>query len=222
LLRIRAAGGQFYFSLDGTARSLQAVVECADRWNAIAQGRSSTDPFSGRSASADPFSGADASSAAEPRPAAYAAEAMPVLTGMLNAAGITGYTLLPSDKAKELMPDYDAVWASADLFGGLLIVPEASLANIGDAMSGIAGNDAKACKGKFGSTMPADHTSPPVLRRLVVACDAPGESWEIHYTLLNRSKGGMYLFAAVGSPQADGSNPVQDADASFVDAVTSR
>ena len=218
LLTVQASGGQFSFRLDGTARSLQAVVECTSRWNNVAKGQTSSDPFSGQSASSDPFSGTGGSNT-QTRPAEYAAEAMPVLTGMLNAASITGYQLLSPDKAKDLLPAFDAVWTADHMFGGLRVIPDVKLDQLGDIMSNVAAGDARLCKGKFGSYMPADHTSPPVLRRLVDGCDEPGSSWEVHYTLLNRTKGGMYMFAAVGIPGADGENAVRDADANFVRAV---
>ncbi|MDQ7250647.1 hypothetical protein [Dongia sedimenti] len=218
LLRVHAASGPMEFYLDGSSRALSAGLDCTKRWAGDAP-TNPTDPFSGGSAAnpSDPFSPPARSQ--NPSASRGEAEVIPLLTGILKAAGIDDYTFLPSAEKDRSLAGFDAAWEADGVIGGMSVLPDATFEHLSGLMSDLTGATAKDCGGKFASYMPAENTSPPVLRRLVVACSGAGEDWEGHYVLLNRTTGGAYLLLVTSDLRSDGVSPARDADERIIRAV---
>jgi hypothetical protein len=228
LLKVNAAGGTFFFKLDGSARALQAALDCTQRWVGKESASNSQDPFSGNGATAgaateDPFSPAPGNGNAKDtseHQERFSAEAKQLATAFLRAGGVYDFEFFSPDTGNGALDGFDAAWRTGRLVGGLRIVEDATTEDLADAMTTISGSMARWCSGKFASSMPAEHTTPPVLRRLAVACEQEAKKdWEVHYTLFNRRQGGAFLFMVMGFPEDAGGTDVAETDNRIVKAI---
>lgn len=214
-LRIDAAGGSFFFNLDGTNAALNAALTCTDKWVDADRGSQTTDPFAPPKPSQNVASSAGTGRAANP------AEAISFMSNLLSISGVTGFTIVDQERGKNLLPGYDVVWMTERAIGGLLIAADQQTRDLDKVFSDVAASDAGGCKGKFASLrQPVDDKSRSyVLGRVVTACDNETAGYEAYYTLFARSAGGVYLMCVISSKDPETDSEAQEDNTRILEAV---
>ncbi len=190
LLKIQGEGKSFGFSLDNTSSVLAELLRCANRYksgsNTVASSPSTANPFE-KSAPAAPASAVN--------DAQHRTEAKAVTANVLSAAGIQGFTLV-SD-IPESLRFLHAIWKAPGMIGGVQILEGQTPTS---ASSRRIALDAQNCQGTFASgKLPATGNAV----RVMSACTADGKApSRTEYTIIQRSKGGVYMFILMGSGEA--------------------
>lgn len=181
-LKVGAAGETFVFNLTNSSKALAATINCTQRF---AEARSKTNPFESTPSPA-PASGE--------RPAvdiAHKAEATILIANVLSASGVQGFSIA-EDKVLE---GYAVVWTAPGLLGGVQIMESAT---VDQAVAMLIISDTSTCKGTFASAkVPSDTGNTARLRTACEEVTATGakQGFQINYTILPRSKGGIYVLA---------------------------
>jgi len=202
LLKVQGEGKNFGFSLDNTSSVLADVLRCANRYKAYTGPvASSTNPFEKPAPSVVP------SNTGQNR-----AEAMAVTANVLSSAGIQGFSLV--SEIPDSLKFLDAIWKAPGLIGGLQILDKQTPDT---AASRRIALDAQNCKGTFASgKLPASAGAV----RVMTACTADGkEPRRTEYTVVQRNKGGVYMFILMGSGGGSAPTDVSDQSARVMDAA---
>jgi hypothetical protein len=135
-------------------------------------------------------------------------------TTLLAAAGVTDYTLV--DPAANPMPNFDVVWSYGNgIIGALAAYKDMGSVDLDEEATVVMADDAKGCKGDFTSGKKDNEIIDGVtVRRLFTACRGPGQSIEIHYTLLKTPSG--HLIQIAHMTLGDATGDVATADAAFL------
>lgn len=181
------------FSLNGTARALSSLLECANEGKL----RTASDfraPGTSQQALTPP--------ARQPSPSIVSAEekleATQVVANILSTGELRDYKLMTSSEVSnpstpEIVRTAAVAWKASSSIGVLHIIPN-SAANIDTLVAGVIGGDAEACKGTFasGKIPDAEMTS---IRRVFTTCQTDGKSSNhIEYIFVPRQNGSTYRF----------------------------
>ncbi len=214
LLTVSTETATFSFELTGTSGALTELAACVAE-NLAAEKVKQTELDGGRP---------DELAAVEGRPSAprerdphrlfSESEAM-VFTGeLLAAAGIERYRLV--DPSENPMPSFDVVWTYPNgIVGAIAGFKEMRIIGLDRAVSTIAADDARNCKGAFSSGEKASRGEVAArVKRLFTSCRSNGKSVEIHYTLIETKGGNLIQIAHLnrGDPSLD----IADADTAFL------
>lgn len=213
------------------ARGQAAVAQSTNPFVPGAQATTSRDPAQATTSGAtsmqslNPFappqSAPAALSDAGPTRDARFAEATAFVSNLLSLSDLPDVVILDRKKNRSIMPAYDAIWTVQDVLGGLIVVPFASTTGVDTYITKTVTDLKTSCKGTFSSHQPpvAAAAKNYVLRRLVAACDTPGQDYEGYYTIFARPGGGVYLQSVVSDKRSDGVSKAQKVDSKILAAA---
>lgn len=189
-LRVDAAGRNFFFNLDGTARGLTAVLNCTHRYVAAATPSLDSNPFI--ASSGQPGATGRAS---------LRAEATTFAANLLSQAGVSGFRIMQENETPKEWANFDVVWTAPAVIGMVDIIPSQATLRVDEIRANIVASDARSCKGKFasGAVPEGDSNGQSGAGEFFTACDAAPAGWAVYYTLVPRSNGGFYLVGTIGS-----------------------
>jgi len=204
LLKVRAAGNEFRFSLDNSSKALTAALNCAQRYVLAASQRGSSNPFvaPGAGQHNQPTNTAQ-----------LEAEAAAVTANLLASSGIPEFRL-----AETISPElniFHAVWWAKDVMGGTIIADNET---IDSAVTTLLAYASAGCKGNFASMKLPSNEANAV--RLKTVCEESDKNPFVQYTnLIKRKKGGVYAFMIFeSSGQENRNNILEDAGARLFEA----
>jgi hypothetical protein len=146
-LYLQAEGKDFTFSLEGTYRALDTLLNCAHTQIAGIGSQPATN-------SSTPT----ATSSLTPTDSSRL-EATTVVANLLSQAGMTGYTIVPAAQVPDAMSQFDVVWTGPGLIGALKVIPAAAGITAGDITTTLIATDNKVCKGEFTEVDPIGRTT---------------------------------------------------------------
>jgi hypothetical protein len=181
-------------------------VDCVQSYEAQAAAQSSN-PFAPASTPASaPASGGNSQQPAAPQKAAPAVLGASPTTDpqafadVLTQAGITGYTILSADEAKQ--DNADVAWKDSEIFGIFLTVDPSQNETLQGLDSTIIASTKQSCtNGQFSSSSTMDPTEPKALE-LSTTCAAGNQSIYSFITIFVGSNGGFDV-TITASPTAD-------------------
>jgi hypothetical protein len=218
LLTISTKTGTFSFELSGTSGALAALAACVAENLAAEKAKSASEV-------ADKRPGEVA--AIEPSPSAVAqgqsqrlftvSEASAFAAELLTSAGVTNYRLI--DAAENPMPSFDVVFAYPNgIVGAIAGFKAAGAVDLDQAATTIIADDAKNCRGSFGSgAKESEGADPAKVRRLFTTCRFDGKLVEIHYLLIETDGGNLIEIAHLN--RGDASLDIASADSAFLKAA---
>ena len=199
-LIVQAAGEQFVFSLDNSAKVLAATLECTSRYvgGVPGLGNPSGVPPANLSASNPWVAPPRASQPSGAVISEHRTEATIFVANVLSAAGISGFKVVPRDQIPATSQQHDAVWtADNGIFGLLNIETSPQFSSADQAGASLMALDAQNCKGAFASgRYPTEPKSASA--RMMTACTGAERPSQVNYTIIPRSRGGFYVFAVIG------------------------
>jgi hypothetical protein len=180
-LTVYAAGDTFQFDLDGTSAGLASLVECTNRHLRQVNSPTQSNPFV---------------AAAPPPPQGsgdFRAEATTVAANLLSLAGATGYHFLEPTERPKGLEDYDVVWQTPDYLGALNVLPMPDSGGTGAIVDAILSNDAKSCRGTYGSQRVPQSQNSVGEASAFSACKTADLTLVGYYTAFPRRAGGYYI-----------------------------
>jgi hypothetical protein len=201
MLRVAAGDQILTFNLAGTSALLPVLLDCVReevaRTSVVRSNPFVTTPAQGSSPGRrDPI---------------YQAEAAALLSNILSAGGVTGFSIGSPENASAA--DADAVWSvGRELAGRVNVAPDVTMTEYPSVQSAVFGAASQRCKGAFlAGSLPDDAGGPSF--RAFTTCQQPKDSATTYYLAIPRPKGGLYVFAtvALGTSEA----PAKQADANI-------
>src|SRR5262249_28264952 len=111
--------------------------------------------------------------------------------------------------------DGDTVWKIGENLLAISILPKDKTPEIADLADLIVGGDAQRCRGDFFSGATLDVIETVGVARAYTSCQAEQTSMSIHYFILPRSQGGLYLVTTTTSGVAV--TPIAEKNATEID-----
>jgi hypothetical protein len=203
-----AGGANFEFILTDTAKVLPQLLVCI-RVNEAKVAAASANPFAPSGTtnaqpqpqpapSPQPQSPQAVNPQVPSAPAALGASPSTdpqAFADVLNQAGVTGYTIMTPDQAKQYSAD--VVWTQGpDLLGEMLYVDPSKNATVQGIDNALVNSDTQSCNGKgtFATNSTVDATEPKALL-LSTMCTSGSKVTYAHYTILIMGNGGFYVLA---------------------------
>ena len=181
VLELKTPSGQLNFSLDGTAQAMELVLDCVRGLQPPTQESTET--------ATEPKPISDASNAVS------SADATIMLTNMLNAAGITGYRLVPPNASIEKgKGEGEVSFVLGDGSKGFFTAVKNSPPDGADEVAvGVVQGAATYCKGEFKSgKQPVSTSDGSVVRKTVAACKTESGTVIAETTIVRRSDAQLY------------------------------
>ena len=191
MLSVGVSGRVYQFRLDGTARALSMLLDCARQY----------DGKSGEARSAQP---APQPSNAPPSKRGVTPDdrldATRFVANLFAKGALRDYRFMTSDelsdkKWPDLMRSADVAWIAPNAVGLLHIFSTADH-SIDDQLSTALASDAKACQGRFASGK-VNEEEDSQFKRLFTICDDKEKSFNVEYLFLPRKNGLAYRFATM-------------------------
>jgi len=204
ILKVRAAGSEFSFSLDNSSKALSAALNCTQRYVMLASRPEPTNPF------VAPGSGETNQNSTT---AQLEAEAATFTANVLAASGLSDFRL--ADSISPELKIFHAVWWAKGVVGGTTISEADSLES---AVATLLAYASAECKGSFASMKLPSNDANAV--RLKTVCEQQDEQPVAQLVnVIKRKKGGVYVFVILDSSSEDGgAGSLEDAGARLFEA----
>jgi len=204
ILKVRAAGSEFSFSLDNSSKALSAALNCTQRYVMLASRPEPTNPF------VAPGSGETNQNSTT---AQLEAEAATFTANVLAASGLSDFRL--ADSISPELKIFHAVWWAKGVVGGTTISEADSLES---AVATLLAYASAECKGSFASMKLPSNDANAV--RLKTVCEQQDEQPVAQLVnVIKRKKGGVYVFVIFDSSSEDGgAGSLEDAGARLFEA----
>lgn len=192
-----AAGSLYQFSLDLTSIILPSLANCVIQMNS--KGVQAAGDFIIRNALTNNVAGTNggglSSSNIKPASPEYQAEAAALAYNFLMKVHLSNAHLVSHADTPVALATYGAAWKADNVSGFVRIIPTGPEMKGLDVAATIAGNDAKACKGKFVSGRTSELVDSEVVFRGFASCEDSEGSRTAQYFVVPRHKGGFVMFS---------------------------
>ncbi len=141
-----------------------------------------------------------------------------LVPGLIQAAKLTRFKLLPETQAPSSLSRADAVF---ELEGFRAAVVSLETPSAATGMNEILAHDRIACSGVYTSNLAAVDAASRDVLRATTRCEAGGQVTVGHFVTMARKVGGYYVVAVMGQAPASATptNPVSDVSAMLDDAA---
>jgi hypothetical protein len=200
MLTVSVAGNVYQFKLEGTAKALAVLLDCA-RNNTPAgrqAQRETTRPAPSPTPQPNQSSGGVTAN--------DRLDATRFVANLFSRTDFRSYRFMSSEELEDKkLPDVvrsaDVAWIAPQAIG-LLHIFSTQITSIDDQVSSALASDAKACNGRFASGKVSDEEDSS-FKRLYTICDDKNNSFNIEYLFLPRKNGLAYRFGTMVFGRAD-------------------
>ena len=200
MLTVSVAGSIHQFRLEGTAKALAVLLDCA-RNNAPAGREARRETPRAPAAAPPPANQPVGGVTANDR-----LDATRFVANLFSRTDFRDYRFMSSEElGDKSLPDVvrsaDVAWVAPQAIG-LLHIFSTQATSIDDQLSAALASDAKACNGRFASGKVSDEDDSN-FKRLYTICDDKTKSFNIEYLFLPRKNGLAYRFGTMVFGRAD-------------------